>query len=367
VKILILGSKEYPFHSGIGYEVKPSGGIEFHVEKLVKYLSLERQNVFLITRKFPKQKKFETLGNVKIYRAPFIKNIFLRALSFNFISFIMALKIIKRNKIDIIHAHGPIAGFFSYFLSKMMKVPYVYTPHGLSDFWTFPIREILGVFNKIAIKGSKKVLFISELVYKKMNHDPKYKLLTNAIDFEDYKSTKRTWKSVRFLFLGRLEEVKGIKELLDAFKKLQRNFSNTELYIAGGGTMKNYILNFIEKNKIKNIKFLGWIKNSPDILSKTDVFVLPSEEKGQPVALLEAMASGKIIITSLDYIEDGRTGIKVKARDIEDIYKKMVYVCKNFEKCTKYGENARIIAKELDWKKIIRSFLKEYKLALTPS
>ena len=62
---------------------------------------------------------------------------------------------------------------------------------------------------------------------------------------ENYTSKeKRDWKTVRFLFAGRLEEIKGIKYLLNAFKKLSEKYNNCELWVAGDGTMRDYVNNF---------------------------------------------------------------------------------------------------------------------------
>ena len=62
MNILILGSKEYPFHSSYKYDKYAGGGIELYVEKLAKYVNKYENNIFIITRKFPNQKSFEKSG-----------------------------------------------------------------------------------------------------------------------------------------------------------------------------------------------------------------------------------------------------------------------------------------------------------------
>ena len=160
MRILILGTKEYPFHSGAGFEKKPSGGIEKHVEKLIKYLILRKQSVVLITRKFPKLKKHEKTKYLEIFRVPFINNSLLRTISFNFLAFFKALTIVKN--VDVIHAHAPIAGFFGSILSIVYKKPLMYTPHGNISYWPQPTRFFLYLFNYVSVTASKKVIFVSE-------------------------------------------------------------------------------------------------------------------------------------------------------------------------------------------------------------
>ncbi len=374
MKILLLGSKEYPFGSSYKYDKKAGGGIEVHVEKLSKYLAREGHEVFIITRKFPGQKKQETKktgkSKIHVYRTKFMYNKFLRTFTFNALSSKEANRIIKENKIDIIHCHGPVAGFFGSRLSKKTKIPMVFTTHGPGKIigWNIVIRKILERFVNTSYKSAKKIIFISKPAYDsdiKRNKELKSKsaLLTNAIDPDDFKiKTKRNWKEIRFLFLGRLEEIKGIKYLLQAFKKISDNVKDTKLYVAGEGSLKKYILDFIKKNDLKKrIKFLGWIEDTAKILSETDVFVLPSWEKGQPIALLEAMASGKIIITSLNYIEDGKTGIRIKPKNTQDLYEKMMQVCNDLKKHNNLGKNAKMEIKEkMSWDTVIKKYIREY-------
>lgn len=358
----MLGSKEYPFGSSRGHDPKPGGGIEVCVEKLSRQLAKRGHEVFIITRRFPGQKDKESSGRIHIYRTGFVSNAYLRTFTFNLSSYLKGIVLVKDKKIDLIHSHGVLAGFFASKLSIATGTPMAFTPHGTLIEWGFPIRHLLKLFRRLPLRIAKRVLFISPMEKEHMKPRNKAVLLTNGIDFEDYKKTKKTWKGVRFLFLGRLEEFKGIRLILEAFKRLSNDFPDSELYIAGEGGMKGYILDFIENSGLRNMKFMGW-EDSRDILPKTDVFLLPSTERGQPIALLEAMATEKIIITSLGYIEDGKTGLRVKLTE-DDVYKKMQLVCKNPKKYEKLGKNAKKSVQNLSWSNVVKMFEKEYERTL---
>ena len=369
MKVLLLGSKEYPFGSSSGYDRRPGGGIEAHVEKLAKYLSKDGNEAFIITRKFPAQNEEEHIGKIHVYRIGYMKNIFLRTLTFNRNAAKKAAeqRVIgpKRiiDEVDIIHCHGPVAGFFGSRLAKKFKKPMIFTPHGIVVDWCWPIKKIVSYFEKKSFASAKKNIFIAENEAKALGGTSRNSiLLSNAVDLDEYPEAKRTWKGTRFLFLGRLEEVKGIKYLMNAFKKLSSATGGVELYIGGRGSMEGWVADFAERNGLAGrVKTTGWVK-AADALSKTDVFVLPSWETGQPIALLEAMASGKVIITSLSYIRDGRTGIMVKAKDIDGLYEKMLYVHKNLHKCRQLGRNARSHAKErYSWPEMIKKVESVYK------
>lgn len=367
MKILMLGSKEYPFGSSKINEVKPRGGIERIVEKLSKYLAKDGYEVFIITRRFPYQVKEENFGKIRVYRTRFVYNMWLRTLTFNLFAFFKALRIIRRERIDLIHSHGHVAGLFGSLLSRFTKTSLIWTPHGIVIDWPSPAKEFLSLFHRITLRNVKKIIFISgEYVRKRvlLGKKPPNVLLTNAIDLEDFKMTPRRWKEIRFIYLGRFARHKGVIHTIQAFAKLVKKFPDSVLYIAGAGRREDEVLEYIKENNLsEKVRFLGWTNDTPKVLSETDVFVLPSRETGQPVALLEAMAAGKIIITSLKYIENGKDGLSVR-QDVNDIYEKMLYICKNFEKCTKLGKNARESVKKKSWDKIIKDFEREYEEVL---
>jgi len=139
-------------------------------------------------------------------------------------------------------------------------------------------------------KANSKILL--EL-YKKQ--DLKYSIIDQSVinenDLLDLKISK-DHKKIRFGYLGRLEKEKGIKDLIKFFSKRQKSLN--KLYVAGDGSLKNEI----EWNK--NIEYLGSIKNDnlASFFSEIDVLIIPSYEESGPLVALEALASGKIILTT---------------------------------------------------------------------
>lgn len=121
MKVLHLGIKEYPPNTS--NDERPSGGMETYAYGLLPKLN-KLAPVTLITRKGGKTRR----APFKVIRVPWIKGRALRNLSFNFTSFLKALFL----DFDLIHAHGVIASFNAWLLSKMRGKPVVCTPHGLT-------------------------------------------------------------------------------------------------------------------------------------------------------------------------------------------------------------------------------------------
>jgi glycosyltransferase involved in cell wall biosynthesis len=358
MKVLLIGSKEYPFNSSKGFDKYSGGGIENHVEKLAKYLAREGHDPIVITRRFPGQKDFEKKNGIAVYRTGFVSNKYLRNFSYNLRAYCLAKRIIINENVDLIHAHAVVAGFFGAKLSEKTGVPMIFTPHGSVIGWKFPIRNFLKYMENKALRTAKKTAFISKNAMNELSAKRK-SLLTNAIDLDDFKPGKRNWKPIRFLFMGRLLKFKGIIHSLEAFERLSHEYPNAEFLVAGDGETRQEVETFSKKNK--KIRYLGWVSDVKGTLLHTDVFVLVSTERGQPIALLESMASGKIVLTSLDFTTDNKTGIRVE-QDVEDIHEKMAQICKNFKSFERLGKAARKeIEEKYSWKKVIKQFIKEYK------
>jgi glycosyltransferase involved in cell wall biosynthesis len=107
-------------------------------------------------------------------------------------------------------------------------------------------------------------------------------------------------KSLKILFLARLEKEKGIFELLKACQSLSYNFK-FNLIIAGRGSAEAEAKDFVNKNQLNSyVEFIGWV-HGPDkikIFENSDILVLPSWNEGFPNVIIEAMAAKLTVITT---------------------------------------------------------------------
>lgn len=110
-------------------------------------------------------------------------------------------------------------------------------------------------------------------------------------------------KPLRLGYLGRLSKEKGIIELVDFFS----NLSEYKLLIAGNGPLLNQVLDK------KNIEYIGQVapKKLNIFFEKVDVLIIASHEESGPLVGLEAMAAGKVIIsTDVGAMKDRLSGTK---------------------------------------------------------
>jgi glycosyltransferase involved in cell wall biosynthesis len=134
----------------------------------------------------------------------------------------------------------------------------------------------------------------------------------------------RTSGATRALFLGWLEQPKGVFELLGAALALRQSGHDLHLTFAGDGTALKEARAFVEEHGLADrIAFAGWVdaEAKREHLSRSDIFVLPSWNEGLPNAMIEAMAAGLAsVVTDVgmipDFVTSERDALIVPARDV---------------------------------------------------
>lgn len=126
---------------------------------------------------------------------------------------------------------------------------------------------------------------------------------------------KSAKKPIRYGYLGRLSEEKGILHLTNYFRNL-----NYPFIIAGDGPQKNEILSLIKENTLCQYVGLIDVNEIAAFFKKIDVLIIPSFEESGPLVGLEAMAAGKLIIsTNVGAMSDRLSNLKSFWFDIENV------------------------------------------------
>jgi glycosyltransferase involved in cell wall biosynthesis len=99
---------------------------------------------------------------------------------------------------------------------------------------------------------------------------------------------------VRFLFLGRLERIKGVDVLLEAMARLG-SVAGVHLYVLGGGSLESQLVLQIAAARLQEV--VTMVPPAPtdlvaDYLSSCDCLVIPSRSESLPVVFSEAVQAG---------------------------------------------------------------------------
>lgn len=256
-------------------------------------------------------------------------------------------KIIKKEKIDIVHVHNTLTLISPavYYAAFTSNVPVVQTVHNfrlLCPAATFYREKDNGkgsICEECLTGGLKRALkykcyknslvytFASVLnlkvhrllrTYKKINYicltdfnrqklleyneynkpifDPK-KIFTkpNFVDLDSNKYLVK--KKNQFVFVGRIDKLKGIKLLLQAWK----NIECSDLIICGTGSEEKWCHKFITENKLNNVHMLGFIPQEKIkiIIAESKALILPTQwYEGFPMTIVESLSVGTPIIGS---------------------------------------------------------------------
>lgn len=126
----------------------------------------------------------------------------------------------------------------------------------------------------------------------------------------------------RLLFLGVLNERKGVPVLLDALASPLLAKANWHIRFAGNGDIERTKAEAASRGLGGKTEFLGWVdeERSRQLLAESDVLVLPSRNEGLPMAILEAMANGLPVVSTpvgaiADAVIHGETGLLTNPGD----------------------------------------------------
>ena len=149
-------------------------------------------------------------------------------------------------------------------------------------------------------------------------------------------------------FVGRIEQAKGIFDLVEAVNEVRETIPNVRLECAGDGDMEGVLRYALVQGIRANIHFTGWIspRRREELLARATVFVLPSHAEGLPMSLLEAMAAGCPVIASdvggiPDVVTDGVNGLLVAAGDRDALALALHRVLVDRELAARLGREAR--------------------------
>jgi glycosyltransferase involved in cell wall biosynthesis len=159
----------------------------------------------------------------------------------------------------------------------------------------------------LSLKSAKKIIFQNkddQNLFLKLKIIKQKKLSDvvsgSGVDLKEYPISKLPKKPV-FLMVARLLVDKGVREYVEAAKIVLSNYPNAIFYLAGyldknpSGITADELESWINEGIIA---YLGEMKSVQSALKSCRYFVLPSYREGTPRSSLEALSSGRPIITT---------------------------------------------------------------------
>lgn len=215
---------------------------------------------------------------------------------------------------------------------KKIAFPYVY----------LKILNHTGKRHKLLIDSSDSYILLSEH-YKNLLKkywrisDSKITAIPNIkndFGLPEYNLSEIT-KKKQAIFVGRLTEAKGIRNLLEVWQRIESQNPSWTLKILGEGELSEFLIEEITRRKLKNIKIEGFRNDIERYYKESSIILMTSLYEGLPMSLIEAMQFGVIPIVFntfealQDIVTDLKDGIMVKPFDYDEYAKAFSLVARN--------------------------------------
>lgn len=224
--------------------------------------------------------------------------------------------------------------------------------------------EALPAYRRLLVRrclsSADRVIALSTGWGRKL-HDmaPKASLcvIENAIECPVPTTSSRRPGPFRFVLLARMDEWKGIDDLLSACSTLVADSVDFELVLAGPNGTAGDVVSL--STKIKRLDLAGTVRyvgpvhgrEKDDLLRNSDAYVLASWSEGLPISLLEALAYGLPAVATRvgavpEVITDGREGFLVPAKQPDELARAMRAMIDNPSHRATMSGAARRLAKQ---------------------
>ena len=273
---------------------------------------------------------------------------------------------------ELVHIHGlwTIPTSYAAYIARKHGRPYIITPHGMLDRWSMRRSQLKKLSYRLLVEQeslncSAAVHFLNAEEWnegKEFIEKTKVFVLGNGVDVSSLsklpsRNASRTsqpqlGESLIILFLGRLHEKKGLELLLRSFKSLAQPREDISLVVAGTDTngYGKRMRHLAQKLGIEErVMFTGEVLGDQKKmwLGAADVFVLPSYQEGDSVAVKEALAAGIPVIISrachLPEVEEFEAGIVCDNTE-ESLRNSLGRLLGNSALREQMSDNARLLA-----------------------
>lgn len=271
----------------------------------------------------------------------------------------------RYENLDILHVHYAIPHASSaYFAQQILKthginIPFITTLHGtdITLVGRHPSFEPVITFS---INNSDAVTVVSQFLkddtYKHFAIENGIEVIPNFVEHSLYHHTpteddlrrKAICAPKGEMILSHVSNFRKVKRIDDVVRvfNIVRKQIPAKLLLAGDGPEMFMVEQLCKELQIcEHVEFLGNVQSAEDILSISDLFLLPSQTESFGLAALEALASGVPVVSSNsgglpEVNEHGYSGFLSKVGDVEDMAKNALHILSDAERLATFKKQA---------------------------
>lgn len=251
------------------------------------------------------------------------------------LSMFLLKRIIKKHKIDLVHANSGDAGVIAALIKKEFDIPVVYTAHGVfgnieREHIIDIVDKIICVSNYVRERALKQNFTSSKLLTKYCGVDTKRFSPNAELRTELRKDYGISDDTLVLATVSRIKNLKhkGHESLLELFEKYAKQ-KNWKLIVVGKGNGLIQLKYKIKKSGLENnIICLGHRTDVEKVLNVADVYVSPTSFETFGLAVAEGMAMQIPAVVyeiggTPEVVNDGKSGFLVRFKDVSDLYEKI--------------------------------------------
>jgi phosphatidylinositol alpha-mannosyltransferase len=277
--------------------------------------------------------------------------------------------ILREQQFDVLHIHEPLMPALPLTVLRCSETINVATFHAHGQSYASNLGYLFGkaivrrrvkkLHGRIAVSNTARDFVDSYF-------PSEYKVIPNGIDLDWWQRPVQPIRGFSdgrptVLFLGRLENRKGLKYLIRAFGQVRQEVRRARLIVAGEGRLRAGLERYVWRNDLEgDVFFTGFVpdEDRPRLFASCDVFCAPSTgQESFGIVLLEAMACGKPIVASNiagynDVISNRREGLLVPVKKPDAIAEALAELLTNRARRDELAEQGKRTVQQYSWSRV---------------
>ncbi|TXE19083.1 glycosyltransferase family 1 protein [Psychroserpens burtonensis] len=272
-----------------------------------------------------------------------------------------AIKILRKEKPDIIHAHSAKGGIIAKIATTFLKIPVLHTPQAYS-FMSGQSKIKKTIFlsiEKMFVGPNNKILASSTSEQNRAINEVGYPIEQALLFNNSIKpistiqslSIDKTWPDNYICSVGRPSYQKNIELMLDVLNKIRKSISDIHLVLMGVGFHSPNLETVKKKIRVlnleSNITLLEWTTREDifNIIKKSQLYLTTARYEGLPYAVIESLALSKPIVATdadgnRDLVIDNFNGRLIFNEDVKELSQSVVGIINSEEQKQMFSINS---------------------------